>query len=48
MGVTASGAFTTKDAPNADGFYEITGIKGEANGRRHHRPATGRNLNPRQ
>src|SRR5271166_6653678 len=22
-GVTASGAFTTKDAPNADGFYEI-------------------------
>ena len=30
--VTASGAFTTKDAPNADGFYEITGIKGEANG----------------
>ena len=31
-GVTASGVFTTKDAPNADGFYEITGIKGEANG----------------
>ncbi len=31
-GVTASGAFTTKDAPNMDGFYEITGIKGEANG----------------
>jgi hypothetical protein len=31
-GVTASGAFTTKDAPNADGFYEITGITGEANG----------------
>ena len=31
-GVAASGAFTTKDAPNADGFYEITGIKGEANG----------------
>jgi hypothetical protein len=31
-GVTASGAFTTKDAPNADGFYEITGIKGEMNG----------------
>jgi hypothetical protein len=31
-GVTASGAFTTKDAPNADGFYEITGIEGEANG----------------
>jgi hypothetical protein len=31
-GVTASGSFTTKDAPNADGFYEITGIKGEANG----------------
>ena len=31
-GVMASGAFTTKDAPNADGFYEITGIKGEMNG----------------
>ena len=31
-GVTASGAFTTKDAPDADGFYEITGITGEANG----------------
>ena len=31
-GVAASGAFTTKDAPNADGFYEITGITGEANG----------------
>ena len=31
-GVTASGAFTTKDAPNAEGFYEITGITGEANG----------------
>jgi hypothetical protein len=31
-GVTASGVLTTKDAPNAEGFYEITGIKGEANG----------------
>jgi hypothetical protein len=31
-GVTASGSFTTADNPNADGFYEITGIKGEANG----------------
>ena len=31
-GVTASGSFTTKDAPNADGFYAITGIKGEMNG----------------
>src|ERR1700692_2884378 len=31
-GVAASGAFTTKDAPNADGFFEITGITGEANG----------------
>jgi hypothetical protein len=31
-GVTASGAFTTTDTPNADGFYEITGIKGEMNG----------------
>jgi hypothetical protein len=31
-GVAASGVFTTRDAPNADGFYEITGIKGEANG----------------
>ena len=31
-GVAASGTFTTKDAPGADGFYEITAIKGEANG----------------
>jgi hypothetical protein len=31
-GVAASGVLTTKDAPNADGFYEITGIKGEMNG----------------
>jgi hypothetical protein len=31
-GVAASGILTTKDAPNADGFYEITGIKGEMNG----------------
>ena len=31
-GVSASGGFTTKDAPNAHGFYEITGIKGEMNG----------------
>jgi hypothetical protein len=31
-GVTASGALTTKDSPNADRFYEITGIKGEMNG----------------
>jgi hypothetical protein len=31
-GVSASGAFTTKDTPDADGFYEIIGIKGEANG----------------
>jgi hypothetical protein len=30
--VAASGVFTTKDAPNADGFYEITSIKGEMNG----------------
>jgi hypothetical protein len=31
-GVAASGILTTKDAPNADGFYEITGIKGDMNG----------------
>ena len=31
-GVAASGAFTTKDTPNADGFYEITRVTGEANG----------------
>jgi len=31
-GIVASGAFTTRDAPNAEGFYEITGITGEANG----------------
>jgi hypothetical protein len=31
-GFNASGTFTTSDAPNADGYYEITGITGEANG----------------
>jgi hypothetical protein len=31
-GVAASGTFTTTDTPNGDGFYEITGITGEANG----------------
>jgi len=31
-GVTASGSLTTKDTPNADGFYEITAIKGQMNG----------------
>ena len=31
-GVVASGTFPTTDAPNADGFYEIEGIQGEANG----------------
>jgi hypothetical protein len=31
-GIAASGVFTTKDTPNADGFYEIIGIKGQANG----------------
>jgi hypothetical protein len=31
-GVAASGGFTTKDTPNADGFYEITVITGQANG----------------
>ena len=31
-GFAASGEFTTADAPDADGFYEITAIKGEVNG----------------
>ena len=31
-GIAASGAFTTKDTPNPDGFYEITRVTGEANG----------------
>jgi hypothetical protein len=31
-GFEASGMLTTKDAPNADGFYEIVGIEGEAGG----------------
>jgi len=30
-GVVASGGLTTKDTPDADGFYEITGITGHAN-----------------
>jgi hypothetical protein len=30
-GVAASGTFTATDAPDADGFYEITSISGEAN-----------------
>ena len=32
----ASGAFTTKDAPNADGFYEITAHQGRDERCRHH------------
>jgi hypothetical protein len=31
-GFNASGTLTTKDAPDADGFYEIIGITGEADG----------------
>jgi len=31
-GFAAKGGFTTGDAPNADGFYSITGVTGEANG----------------
>jgi hypothetical protein len=31
-GVSALGTFVTKDKPDADGFYEITSIGGEANG----------------
>ncbi len=32
VGVSASGSFTTKDTPDADGFYEITALAGQANG----------------
>lgn len=32
LSFNASGTFATKDAPNAEGFYEIVTIKGEANG----------------
>ena len=31
-GFHASGTFTTEDKPNADGFYEITAIAGNADG----------------
>jgi len=31
-GVVASGTFTTKDAPDSDGFYGIITIAGQANG----------------
>ena len=31
-GVSAAGSFTTKDTPDADGFYEITALAGQANG----------------
>ncbi len=31
-GFQAKGAFTTADERNADGFYPITGVTGEANG----------------
>ena len=31
-GVAASGAFTTNDKPDAEGFYEITAVAGQANG----------------
>ena len=32
QGVSASGTFTTRDEPNADGFYEIIGISGDVDG----------------
>ena len=31
-GFEASGGFTTDDTPDADGYYPITGVTGEANG----------------
>jgi len=31
-GVSASGTFETNDTPNAEGFYEIAGLAGTANG----------------
>ena len=31
-GFHASGTFTTEDKPNADGFYEIAAVAGEADG----------------
>ena len=31
-GFDASGAFTSGDTPDADGYYPITGLTGEANG----------------
>ncbi len=31
-GIDAAGAFTTGDTPDADGYYAITGVTGEANG----------------
>ena len=31
-GIAAGGTFTTVDTPDADGFYEITGIAGSRNG----------------
>lgn len=31
-GFDASGAFTTGDTPNVDGYFAITGVTGEANG----------------
>ncbi len=31
-GFEANGAFTTDDKPDADDFYTITGVSGEANG----------------
>ena len=47
-GVAASGTFATKDAPGADGFYEITEISGEVNGVAITGPAPARNRDPGQ
>ena len=47
-GVTASGSFTTKDAPNADGFYADHWDQGRDEWRRDYRPAAAWNLNPWQ
>jgi hypothetical protein len=47
-GFSASGRFTTNDAPDAAGFYQIVGITGTDNEGDDHRPPADGHADPRE
>jgi hypothetical protein len=47
-GVSVSGTFTTNDAPDETGFYQIVRITGVDNGGGDHRPAADGHGDPRE